>query len=194
MITMSSAETPVLPLATTAEAVAHMRLVTSDAGELAYIQALIDAATEFIESAANASLSVRERVFEINAQGCCGDYMRATSRSPLRERLPYMPFYTGALDVDAPAMVAVDDDGVETAETVNAEQLRRGYVDLPAVGRYILTATMGPVTINPMAKQACLLLVGHWYEHREAVDDGRALSEVPMTVNTLVKQLWRPMS
>jgi len=37
-------------------------------------------------------------------------------------------------------------------------------------------------------KTAIKLLVGHWYEHREAYTDGRPLTEVPMAVTSLLQQ------
>ena len=35
-------------------------------------------------------------------------------------------------------------------------------------------------------KAACLLLIGHWYEHREAVIFGAAPSDVPFAVKALL--------
>jgi uncharacterized phiE125 gp8 family phage protein len=42
-------------------------------------------------------------------------------------------------------------------------------------------------TVPTTIKQALLLLVGHWYEHREAVSDGGREAELPMAVDSL---LW----
>ena len=41
-------------------------------------------------------------------------------------------------------------------------------------------------TINGIEKAACLLLIGHWYEHREAVVFGSAPSDVPFAVKALL--------
>ena len=41
-------------------------------------------------------------------------------------------------------------------------------------------------TINGIEKAACLLLIGHWYEHREAVVFGSAPSDVPFAVKSLL--------
>ena len=41
-------------------------------------------------------------------------------------------------------------------------------------------------TMTGVEKAACLLLIGHWYEHREAVVFGSAPSEVPFAVKALL--------
>ena len=41
-------------------------------------------------------------------------------------------------------------------------------------------------TMNGIEKEACLLLIGHWYEHREAVVLGTPPSEVPFAVKALL--------
>lgn len=56
-------------------------------------------------------------------------------------------------------------------------------------------AALNPVIISYIAgskpssrtKQAILLLVGHWYEHREAVVDGGQSYEVPMAADALLQ-------
>jgi uncharacterized phiE125 gp8 family phage protein len=47
--------------------------------------------------------------------------------------------------------------------------------------------TAGYTTIPPATKQAMLLLIGHWYENREAVVIGKAPAKMPMAVESL---LW----
>ena len=41
-------------------------------------------------------------------------------------------------------------------------------------------------TMTGIEKAACLLLIGHWYEHREAVVFGSAPSDVPFAVKALL--------
>ena len=41
-------------------------------------------------------------------------------------------------------------------------------------------------TMTGVEKAACLLLIGHWYEHREAVVFGSAPSDVPFAVKALL--------
>lgn len=44
--------------------------------------------------------------------------------------------------------------------------------------------------VPPAAKQMILLLVSHWYEHREAVLTGTISKEVELAVRSLASQLW----
>jgi len=53
-----------------------------------------------------------------------------------------------------------------------------------------ITATIGHDAIPPALRQAILLLVGHYYETRQAVVLGPAPHEVPMAVRHLVNP-WR---
>lgn len=57
-----------------------------------------------------------------------------------------------------------------------------GDVTITYVAGYGATSAFVPATV----KAAMKLLVGHWYEHRESVTDGSAMSDVPMTVMALL--------
>lgn len=46
-----------------------------------------------------------------------------------------------------------------------------------------------PELVPRRVRQAILLLVGHWYEHREAASE-RAMNEIPMAVNALLERWW----
>lgn len=49
------------------------------------------------------------------------------------------------------------------------------------------TAGYGAADAVPQAiKQAMLLLIGHWYENREAVNIGNIPTEIPMAMNALI--------
>jgi uncharacterized phiE125 gp8 family phage protein len=69
---------------------------------------------------------------------------------------------TFASDYSAPDLLADRDDAV----TISAEY---GFAEPP----------------QPL-KVAALMLVGHWYQHREAVVVGTITAEVPMAVNALI--------
>lgn len=59
--------------------------------------------------------------------------------------------------------------------------------DRPDAIELVFVAGYGDRTQVPQTiVQACLLLVGHWYEHRESVSVGVTASEVPFTVETLI--------
>lgn len=61
------------------------------------------------------------------------------------------------------------------------------YDDMVAPVSITLTAGFGDAEDVPQAlKQAILLLVGHWYANREAVNVGNITTELPMAVEALV--------
>lgn len=61
---------------------------------------------------------------------------------------------------------------------------------LPATAeKLIITYTAGygeAADVPPVIKQAMLLLVGHWYEHRAAAEGGSRVEEVPFAVTNLL--------
>jgi uncharacterized phiE125 gp8 family phage protein len=53
------------------------------------------------------------------------------------------------------------------------------------------TAGVEPKDVDPALKQAIKLLVGHWFNHREAVGEG-GFEELPLSVRALITPFWRP--
>lgn len=51
---------------------------------------------------------------------------------------------------------------------------------------YGATAASVPAPI----RQAMLLLIGHWYENREAINIGNIVSDIPLTVESLLMSQW----
>lgn len=43
------------------------------------------------------------------------------------------------------------------------------------------------LVFNASIKQACLMLIGHWYAHREAVPDAEKRMETPLAVTALLQ-------
>jgi uncharacterized phiE125 gp8 family phage protein len=66
--------------------------------------------------------------------------------------------------------------------------------DLASDSEATITATYGlPATRLPAAAMLVKLLVGHWYQHREAVTDA-SMSALPMAADALIAALrWRPV-
>ena len=100
-------------------------------------------------------------------------------------------------------------DGAQTVQTLAATYRLQSNI-IPSKLRTALTDSAWPVTgyaddavritatvgyanaaaVPSQAKQAILLLVGHWYENREAVVNGTISSDVKMTVEALIRNLW----
>ena len=183
MIRLTSSEPHIKAAVSVDEAVAHMRMTDADI-DSSYIQGLIDAATDFFEQATNQTYGVRVRHFELESER-------------QNEQLLYLPLYHGELDYDAPLLMRVADDGAQMEATLSTEALRRGYVSWRDLGvcheHSILTLTHGSDSVDPLARAGILMLVAHWYEHREAVDDGRTLNEVPLSVKSIIALIRRPI-
>jgi uncharacterized phiE125 gp8 family phage protein len=56
----------------------------------------------------------------------------------------------------------------------------------PVRVRYVAGYGTAATSVPQRYRQAILLLVGHWYEHREAVNVGSMANELPMAVNALL--------
>jgi uncharacterized phiE125 gp8 family phage protein len=83
--------------------------------------------------------------------------------------------YVVAADGTPGRVVLADGVGWPNDELWPAEAIRVRYV-----------AGHGAAASVPQSlRQAMLLVIGHWYEHREAVSDGAALHDVPMAVDVL---------
>jgi uncharacterized phiE125 gp8 family phage protein len=184
---MQTAAPPVpgtLPV-TLAQAKAHLRVL--DTADDAYIQALIFAAADKIERDCRAVVGGARAVVHVQ-DSFAGDI-----------RLPRRPVnsvavvqYRSAVDGEFVDMDAADWRAVEDSA---------GMVRIvPAFGKVWPTIAPGPggvrVTyqagyvlagdIPATLRHAALLLIGHWFEHREAVTTGAAM-EVPLAYVSLVR-------
>lgn len=92
----------------------------------------------------------------------------------------------------------IDTSGVEQTLAANQYLLRNGVIEpaygvtWPSVREQMATVTVRYVcgygaasAVPEQVKQAILLLVGHWFSHREAVVSG-TMNELPMAVQSLV--------
>lgn len=95
-------------------------------------------------------------------------------------------------DAEVTAVVGIL-DGVETAATEFSTEVMSGGVYVTAQGdtadriKVTFTASL-PAEQLPAVQMAVKLLVGHWYENREAATE-KALSAAPMAVQALVAPL-----
>lgn len=175
---------------TLAEAKLHLRLITdlaeaeSYTAEDAYLQGLIDAAYGHAEAITRTRFAPRTETLVL-------DGFPAGSQAI---ELPWTPVRSiDALDY-------IDPDGV--SQSLDAATLRldsrpiyprlapQWGSDWPAAidepESVTLTASVGSEVTPPAVKAALLLLVGHFYENREAVVIGTISSAVPLSVEMLL--------
>lgn len=158
------------------EAKLHLRV--ENAEDDALIGTLISAAREAAETFLGRVIP--ERQFEI-----------ILDRYPeTLYRFPILPVQT------VESIVCVLEDGTEVGLTGGTFRLAaddRLVVDAWPEGTprtydaVTITVTAGTETVPARWKQAMLLLIGHWYEHRESVNVGNIVNEVPQGFEML---LW----
>jgi uncharacterized phiE125 gp8 family phage protein len=169
---------------TLSQAKAHLRVDASD--EDALITALIEAATAHLDGWDGIlGRALMPQTWEMSLD-----------RFPVREiRLPLGPL------VEVVSVTYADADGV--TQTVAAEDYE---IDPNPVEAWIVPNTDWPSTMDTInavtvrwiagagcpkpARQAILLLVGHWYAHREAVNAG-TVAVLPLAVEALLSPLRR---
>lgn len=88
---------------------------------------------------------------------------------------------------DVSEVSAVDEAGVAVA-AVLSHGARGSYVTLPGAAVVTMTAAIGQDAL-PMLRTAVCMLVGHWYNQREAVIVGAISSELPLAFNALIGPL-----
>jgi uncharacterized phage protein (predicted DNA packaging) len=76
-----------------------------------------------------------------------------------------------------------DDDELIQGLIVAAREYAEGFMNRPLV----VEGDEDPPVVKQTWKQAMLLLIGHWYEHRESVNIGNITSNIPMGAEML---LW----
>ncbi|MEN1680337.1 MAG: head-tail connector protein [Planctomycetota bacterium] len=133
---------------------------------------------------------------------------RALVLSRFRQHLECWPAY-GPIRLDRPPLVAVESvtytDTADQQQTLPADQYAvstgdGGRVALvsgaswPGLSSYAeepasVTFTAGYGSVPETVKQACRMLVSHWYEHRTAVVMGRPPAEVPMAVDSCLNSV-----
>ncbi|MGZ2429590.1 head-tail connector protein [Rhizobium redzepovicii] len=174
-------KTAVAPIVSTADAKAHLRVMHDD--DDAYIDGLIAAAGDWL----------------------FGENSWIGRSAPDSEwELTLCAFPSGKLDIPRPPLVSVD--GVfYTPSDGGAEQEITGFRTIgEGANGYILPAknedwpstdgepesvriefTAGYSALPASIKHAALLLIGHWYENREAATEAK-LSDMPLAVDALL--------
>jgi uncharacterized phiE125 gp8 family phage protein len=175
-MTLKVVTPPTVEPVTLEEAKSHLRVDFTD--DDAYIQGLISAARGYAEGVQKRSLAPQTLELTIDSFPSKISLQRGPVRSVGSVKYTtrdgnsntiastdYMLSAAGDVIplVNWPSDLLLPADGVQV-------QYAAGYTEIPAT-----------------TKQAILLMIGHWYENREAVVIGQAPSELPLAVNSL---LW----
>lgn len=170
---------------TLVEAKSHLR--EDGDGQDTLIESLITAARELVEGSTGRVLMpcvIRQYFDEFDE---CG-YLRL-SPVPVRSiaSIAYLDTNGDEQELDQadcgvdvvsePARLEIPNAGwPATYDVINAVwvNVNAGYADAASVPRAL--------------KQAILLLVGHWYENREAINIGNIVADLPLAVDSLCKR------
>lgn len=166
------------------EAMAHCRVV--DAGEGAYISDLIYAATGIVEARLRRKLITQTWYYYLNRFPC----------GPIALPFPPVTSVTGITYTDsagAAQTLTVTTDyevHVETEPAIIVPAYGQTWPStyaMPNVVRVEYVCGYGASTAVPQdVRHALKLLVGHFYEHREAVITGTIVAEMDLAVDALL--------
>lgn len=177
---------PTVEPVTVAEAKVHCAVSRDDHDDL--IERLITAARQACEAATRRALCTQ--TWDLTLPGWPDDDRRARIYLPL----PPLVSVTSITYLDAAGDEQTIDDATYKvrAGSPGIVSLRNGELwpsvldeDDPITIRFVAgygVAANVPATL----KQAMLLLVGHWYEHPEAVVTGTIATELPLAVKSLL--------
>lgn len=162
------------------------RVLDSDEDDL--FDQLIPAARAYVENITGCVLLQRQIVEQRDEFGC---YIE------LHRRPVFTVDEVAYIDADGAAQTYAD--FVAQASRDPARVYPEAGAEWPTLFEYggvTVTYTAGYVVGEepPELIQAMLLLIGHWYENREAVTVGDVSKEIELAVQSLCAQYWRPVA
>lgn len=180
---------PATPIVSLAEAKTHLRVLHSD--DDSYIESLVAVASGNIDGAdgwLGRAIVQQTWDYAIDRFPCV-----KSDGAPARIYLPLSPL----VSVTSVAYTTTlgDSGTIMDFRTKNAGGSQPGYIvpaldaDWPSTANepeaVIIRFVAGFATVPPAIKHAVLLMIGHWYENREAATETR-MSDLPMAVDALL--------
>jgi uncharacterized phiE125 gp8 family phage protein len=176
--------TPPAPIVSWAELDAHLRL-SGDTDDQAYVESLAAAATSYLDG----------------YKGVLGRALGLQTWELVLDRFP-----CGAIEIPLGPLSSVtsvkhdDEDGneqtVDSADYVVDNASLTGWVvpvsdfswpaTLDGVNAVRVRFVAGSATIDPADAAIVKLLVGIWYQNREAVNVGNIVTEIPLAASALI--------
>ena len=164
----------------------HLRIMTSD--DDAYINSLITPARKQVEYDLRRALITQTWTMYLDRFPGNGEYIRLPY--PPLQSITYIKYYDTNNEQQTWSSDEYEEDiyshPARIAETHGynypSTYSRLNAVEIKFIAGYGDDETDVPETIT----QAMYLLLGHWYENREATTDGRPIQTVPMAYEKLI--------
>lgn len=177
---------PTVEPVTLTEAKVHVR-VDHDADD-AYIATLITAAREHCETIAWRAFITQ--TLELSLAGWPCDNIIRLPRPPLASvtSITYYAEDNSSATMSSGDYIAITDvePGLITLAKNKTWPTATLRTVLPIRVRYVAGYGATGVSVPARYKQAMLLLLGHWYENREAANVGNIVNALPMAVDALL--------
>lgn len=180
------------------EAKEHLRV--TDGTLDVHIESLIQAATEYCESVTGRSLRLSETI--VQSYDCWTGCRIQLDRQPALAVSSLKYYLDGTLQTvgagnyrlhksrNAAAHVEIDSDYSRPTHDTREDAVQltytAGYDSIADDPGADPTPLLG---VPAMAKHAIKLIVGHWFNHNEAVNVGNITSNVPLAADALLAQL-----
>ena len=163
----------------------HLRVDLAD--DDALITGLISAAREYVEGAARRALVTQ--TWRLSLPGWPEDDEIGLPRPPLQSVSSLVYVDVDGAQTTWPSSNYIVDIDSQPGRLVLAPNISWPSVTLYPVNPVQITfvAGYGSGLVPTHYLQAIRLLVGHWYENREATDAGQPVREIPLAVESL---LW----
>ncbi|HYE49584.1 MAG TPA: head-tail connector protein [Azospirillaceae bacterium] len=163
---------------TTAEAKAHLRV--DGAAEDSLIAGLVAAARAHAEAYCGARLATQTVAMKCDGFADLGRLPEAPVQSVAS--VTYVDT-SGDTQTLATSVYELRSDGLEAALVLKYGQ---AWPATRMGSRITVTAVVGYATLPKDIRHALLLLIGHWYVAREAVNIGNIVNELPLGVAALL--------
>ena len=177
--------TPATGLAVSLEiAKAHLRIAGSNSDDNEYVTNLIRAATKSVEQAIGRSLGSQVYRLTLSDWPESGEIVLPFPPLVSVQSIQYVD--TAGVNQTLAANQYIVNDDNEPATITPAHEVEWPEVQAQANAVQI-NYTAGYTTVPEPIQQAMLLLMGHWYENREAVVTGTIATDLPLAVDYLLE-------